>query len=142
MGFLSRKDKDLIIQAIIEAEKKTSGEIRVHVENKAEKDPFLRAEEVFYELGMHNTQERNGVLFYLAVKERKFTILGDEGINNKVPDDFWEGIKNIMTAEFSQERFVSGLTKSITLAGDALAEYFPYRHDDVNELANEVSGDF
>ena len=91
---------------------------------------------------MHNTQERNGVLFYLAVKERKFTILGDEGINNKVPDDFWEGIKNIMTAEFSQERFVSGLTKSITLAGDALAEYFPYRHDDVNELANEVSGDF
>ena len=141
LGFLSHKDKEEITQAIITAEKRTSGEIRVHVEKKGGKDPVLRAEEVFYELGMDNTKERNGVLFYLAAGERKFVILGDEGINNQVPDNFWEEIKRVMTAEFKEGRFASGLSAGIKLAGEALAQYFPYQQGDVNELPNEISGD-
>mgnify|MGYP002408761929 FL=1 len=111
------------------------------MEKKGGKDPVLRSEEVFYELGMDNTKERNGVLFYLAAGERKFVILGDEGINNQVPDNFWEEIKRVMTAEFKEGRFASGLSAGITLAGEALARYFPYQQGDVNELPNEISGD-
>lgn len=139
MKILTCKDKDLIIQAIMAAEKMTSGEVRVHVEKKAGKDPFLRAQEVFQALGMDQTRERNGVLFFLAVAERKFVVLGDEGINNKVPADFWEGIKEVMAAEFKEGRFAEGLTEGIRLAGEALAKYFPYRRDDRNELPDEIS---
>src|SRR5690606_32427549 len=103
------------------------------------KDPFLRAQEVFQALGMDQTRERNGVLFFLAVEERKFVVLGDEGINNKVPADFWEEIKEVMTAEFKESRFAEGLTEGIRLAGEALAKYFPYRRDDRNELSDEIS---
>lgn len=139
MKILTRKDKDRIIQAIMEAEKMTSGELRVHVEKKAGKDPFLRAQEVFHALGMDQTRERNGVLFFLAVEERKFVVLGDEGIDNKAPADFWEEIKEVMAAKFKEGRFAEGLTEGIRLAGEALAKYFPYHHDDIDELPNEIS---
>jgi uncharacterized membrane protein len=139
LKFLTHKDKSRIIQAIMAAEKMTSGELRVHIDKKAGKDPFLRAQEVFAALGMDQTRERNGVLFYLAVEDRRFVILGDEGINSKVPADFWEGIKEAMAAEFREERFTEGLLEGIRRAGEALAQYFPYRHDDRDELPNEIS---
>lgn len=139
MGLLSIKDKERITQAIIEAEQKTSGEIRVHVEKKAGPDPFLRAQTIFCELEMDQTAERNGVLFYLATGERKFVILGDEGINQQVPNDFWEEIKSIMTTEFKAGRLAAGLVKGITMAGEALARHFPYQSGDLNELPNEIS---
>lgn len=137
--FFSVKEKEEIVQAIAQAEKRTSGEIRVHVEAKAGKEPMARAEQVFYRLGMDQTADRNGVLFYLAVKDRKFVILGDQGIDQKTPADFWEGIRDQMAAEFAEGRFVSGVIKGIDLAGQALAEYFPYQNGDVDELTNEVS---
>ena len=142
MGIFNRKDKEVITRAIIAAEEKTSGEIRVHVERKAGPDPFRRAQEVFSELGMDRTSARNGVLFYLAAEERKFVILGDEGINQQVPDDFWETIKLTMTTEFKAGRFVDGLVKGISMAGEALARYFPVQSGDVNELSNEITGDW
>lgn len=139
-GFFNTKEKEEIVQAITEAEKLTSGEIRVHVEAKAGQDPRARAEQVFYKLGMDQTVDRNGVLFYLAVKDRRFVILGDEGIDRKTPADFWEKIKEEMAAEFVEGRFVSGVTKGIALAGQALAQYFPYQKGDINELTDEISG--
>lgn len=139
MKFLTYEDKNRITQAIMAAEKVTSGELRVHVEKKAGKDPFLRAQEVFAALGMDQTRERNGVLFYLAVEDRRFVILGDEGIDNKVPADFWEEIKEVMAAEFKEGRFAAGLIEGIRRAGEALAQHFPYRHDDRDELPNEIS---
>ena len=78
-------------------------------------------------------------MFYLAVEDRRFVILGDEGINNKVPVDFWEEIKEAMAAEFKEGRFAAGLIEGIRRAGEALARHFPYRHDDRDELPNEIS---
>lgn len=137
--FFSAREKEVIVRAIAEAEKKTSGEIRVHVEAKAGKDPLERAKEIFFQLGMDKTKEKNGVLFYLAAGERRFAVLGDEGIDRKVPHDFWEGIKEAMTVEFREGHFVSGLTRGISMAGEALARYFPYQRGDVNELSDEIS---
>jgi len=140
-GLFKNKDKNLIVQAIVEAEKQTSGEIRVHVEARAGKEPMARAAEVFARLGMDKTQDRNGVLFYLAFKDRKFVVLGDEGIDQKTPDDFWEEIKDLMSTEFQAGRFASGLVTGINKAGEALAECFPYQKGDVNELSDEISGE-
>jgi uncharacterized membrane protein len=88
---------------------------------------------------MHKTAERNGVLFYLALKDRKFAIIGDEGINNKVPVDFWDGIKEEMKMHFSDGNFTEGLSKAIDQAGKQLKTHFPYRQDDKNELSDEIS---
>lgn len=139
MGFLTEAEKEAIVRAINRAEIRTSGEIRVHVENRISNDPFDRAEEIFERLKMHHTKERNGVLIYLAVKDRKFIIMGDSGIDRVVPKDFWSKIRDTMAILFHQGQFVEGICTGITLAGKALARYFPCQHDDVNELPNEVS---
>lgn len=88
---------------------------------------------------MHKTGERNGVLFYLAVKDKKFAILGDAGINAVTPDDFWDTIKEEMLELFRENKFSEGLIKGIDLAGEKLKEHFPYQSDDVNELSDEIS---
>lgn len=139
MGLFTRQDKERIAAAIAQAEQKTSGEIRVHIDRRGEEDPVRRAAEVFMELGMDRTKARNGVLFYLALAERQFVILGDEGINDKVPDGFWTEIRDTVLARFKAGQFVEGLTEGIGLAGEALAAYFPYQQDDADELPNEVS---
>jgi uncharacterized membrane protein len=90
---------------------------------------------------MHKTDLRNGVLFFLAVKDRKFAILGDAGINAAVPDNFWDEVKETVLAEFKQERFAEGLEKGILMAGEKLKEFFPYQSDDVNELPDDISFD-
>ena len=93
MEFFSSEQKKQILREIYEAELDTSGEIRVHVENHCKTaDSLTRGIELFHRLHMHNTAQRNGVLFYLAVKDKKFAIVGDEGINNKLPPDFWDTI--------------------------------------------------
>ncbi|HEX2954560.1 MAG TPA: TPM domain-containing protein [Bacillota bacterium] len=139
MAFFTVKDKDAIVKAIEEAEAKTSGEIRVHVEKRAGKEPLHRAQEVFQRLGMHQTKERNGVLIYLVPGERRFAILGDEGIHRAVPDGFWDGIRAVMEAEFRQGHFREGVCQGVRMAGEALATYFPHQKDDKNELTNEIS---
>jgi len=140
MEFFNTEQKKQILKEISQAELDTSGEIRVHIENNCKaNDAFARGIEVFRKLNMHKTSERNGVLFYLALKDRKFAIIGDEGINNKVPEDFWDNIKDEMKKQFSDGNFAEGLSKGIYQAGKQLKIHFPYRHDDKNELSDEIS---
>jgi len=137
--FLSKADEQEIVQAIVEAEKNTSGEIRVHIEEHSEKSPLDRAQEVFFELNMNETQDRNGVLFYICVSDKKFAIIGDKGINDAVESDFWDGTKDTVIANFKEGNFKKGLVEGILKAGQQLKHYFPYQSDDTNELSNEIS---
>jgi len=131
--------KKFIENAIKNAELNTSGEIRVHIESKCKGNVLDRASDVFAMLKMHKTELRNGVLFYLALNDHKFAILGDAGINAIVPDDFWESIKELMAEQFAKNNLTSGLVKGIEMAGNKLKEHFPYQKDDVNELSDEIS---
>ena len=137
--FLSKADEEEIIQAIKTAEKNTSGEIRVHVENSLTKDHFNRALEVFYALNMNLTKLKNGVLIYVAVNDKKFVIYGDEGINNVVATNFWNSTKDVMQAHFKSGKFKEGIVSGILKAGEELQAHFPYQKDDTNELSNEIS---
>ena len=137
--FLSKADEQEIVLAIVEAEKNTSGEIRVHIEEHTEKSPLERAQEVFFELKMDETQDRNGVLFYICVSDKKFAILGDKGINEAVESDFWDCTKDTVIANFKEGNFKKGLVEGILRAGERLKKNFPYQSDDTNELSNEIS---
>ena len=137
--FLSKTEEQEIVQAIVEAEKNTSGEIRVHIEEHTEKSPLERAQEVFFELKMDETQDRNGVLFYVCVSDKKFAILGDKGINEAVESDFWDCTKDTVIANFKEGNFKKGLVEGILRAGERLKKYFPFQSDDTNELSNEIS---
>ena len=137
--FFSNEEQRDIVAAIKEAELNTSGEIRVHIENHCKEEALERAAEVFYDLKMDRTAARNGILFYLAVKDHKFAIIGDEGINKKVEHDFWNDIKDEMIAQFKENRFADGLISGILKCGEKLKTHFPYQSDDVNELSDEIS---
>lgn len=139
INFFTKEEKELIKSAVKEAELNTSGEIRVHIDNHCREDVMDRAAWWFSRLDMHKTEKRNGVLFYLAVKDQKFAILGDGGINAVTPDDFWDKIKDHMAASFSEGNFAAGLREGILMAGEALKEQFPYQEDDVNELSDDIS---
>ena len=119
----------------------TSGEIRVHIETYLTGDVLDRAAWVFKKLGMHKTADRNGVLFYLAVNDKKFAIIGDAGINAKVHAGFWNDISELLKKNFKDGKFTEGLSEGILLAGKHLMIHFPYRKDDVNELPDEISFD-
>lgn len=137
--FLTKQDEQEIVSSIVEAEKNTSGEIRVHIEEHSEKSPLDRAQEVFFELKMNETQDRNGVLFYICVSDKKFAIIGDKGINDLVESDFWDCTKDTVIANFKEGNFKKGLVEGILQAGQRLKHYFPYQSDDTNELSNEIS---
>jgi uncharacterized membrane protein len=137
--FFSSDQKNLIRQAIADAELDTSGEIRVHIERHCKGDVLDRGAYLFEKLAMHKTAKRNGVLFYLATDDKKFAILGDAGINAVTPEDFWDKLKEKMEGEFRDERFAEGLAWGIRTAGAKLKEHFPYQDDDVNELPDEIS---
>jgi uncharacterized membrane protein len=139
--FFSQEDKKLIEKAILEAENNTSGEIRVHVETSFKGDVLDRAATVFALLNMHKTKLRNGVLIYLAFKNRQFAVLGDAGINRVVPEDFWNTTKSIMEAHFKNSEFARGLIEGITMAGEQMKKHFPHQQDDRNELSNKMTFD-
>ncbi len=139
VNFFSREEKAIIKSAIQEAELNTSGEIRVHIENRCKEDVMDRAAWWFAKLEMHKTDLRNGVLFYLAIKDRKFAILGDAGINAVTPEDFWDKIKGKMLAHFTEGQFTEGLREGILMAGEQLKVNFPHQKDDVNELSDDIS---
>ena len=130
-----------VVAAIETAELNTSGEVRVHLDDNCKGEVLDRAAYVFEKLEMHKTEQRNGVLFYLAVQDKKFAILGDAGINQKVPDNFWEEIKSEVISNFKNGDFAGGLSSGIVKAGEQLKAHFPYQEDDVNELDNEISFD-
>lgn len=135
----SSEQQKAIVNAIKEAEKITSGEIQVHIEKHCKADVLDRAADVFATLKMHTTAQRNGVLFYIAVKDHKFAILGDAGINSVVPHNFWEDIKEMMEGHFRKGEFTEGLCNGIQLAGKQLKQHFPYHKDDKNELSDDIS---
>lgn len=137
--FLTSEEEHEIVQAIGKAEKNTSGEIRVHIEKETSIAAIDRAVEVFQLLNMENTQQRNGVIIYVAVKSKQFAIYGDKGINEKVQDDFWNSTKDVMASYFQNGNFKQGLIDGILKAGEQLKTHFPYQENDTNELSNEIS---
>jgi uncharacterized membrane protein len=135
----SKEDRKRLMEAIRQAEKNTSGEIRVHLDNKCPEELMDRAAFIFEELKMHKTKLRNGVLFYLAIEDHLFAILGDVGINQKVFNGFWDEIKREMLVLLKSNDPVGALEKGILMAGEQLKAHFPYQSDDVNELSDEIS---
>ena len=138
-GYFSDDDLNALSEAISQAEMRTSGELRVHVEKRCKEDVMDRAAFVFEKLKMHLTEQRSGVLFYLSIKDRKFAILGDAGINAKIEAGFWDQIKDRMMEKFRQERPVEGLKVGIAMAGEKLKDLFPIADQHLDELSNEVS---
>lgn len=139
--FFTREQQEAIVRSIGEAEHATSGEIRVHIETSCKADVLDEAAWLFRKLGMHRTADRNGVLIYLALKERRFAIIGDTGINAMVPPGFWDIIRDHMNQRFSEELFTEGLTEGIIMTGEQLKEHFPYTRNDINELSDTISFD-
>ena len=140
MPFLSSDDELAIVQAIQEAEKKTSGEVRVHIEKKCpKKDPIKRAISLFQKLRMHKTDLRNGVIVYVATEDHLLAIWGDEGIHAKVGQEFWENTLITLQKDFKTNQIKNGLTKALLDIGEKLQQHFPYQKDDKNELDDSIS---
>ena len=137
--FLTKEEEQEIVEAIRMAEKETSGEIRIHLEKTTSIAHYDRALEVFHILKMDQTELKNGVLIYLAIKDKKFVICGDKGINELVSADFWVSTQEAMATQFKTGNFKQGLIDGITKAGEQLQKYFPYQEGDTNELSNEIS---
>ena len=137
--FLSSAEEQDIIEAIRDAEKNTSGEIRIHIEHTSKIDAFDRATEVFHYLKMDETKLQNGVLIYVAVEDKTFVIYGDKGINDVVSNDFWDSTKDVIQSYFKTGDFKQGLIEGVLKAGKALKTYFPVEDNDINELSNEIS---
>ncbi len=137
--FLTPEQRQQIVAAIAQAELNTSGEIRVHLVARCKRDPMDAARACFEKLGMTATEKHNGVLFFLAYRSHTFTVLGDKGINDVVPENFWQEVVDLMSAQFREERFTEGLCEGILRAGEIMKAHFPYEADDRNELSNEIS---
>lgn len=138
-NFFTAEQQEDIRQAVADAELNTSGEIRVHIEKKCIGETLDCAAYIFKKLGMHKTGKRNGVLIYLSIENRTFAIIGDSGINEVVPENFWESTKQLMINQFREGRFAEGLIEGITQAGQQLKKHFPYQTSDVNELPDDLS---
>ncbi|TYQ00146.1 TLP18.3/Psb32/MOLO-1 phosphatase superfamily protein [Tenacibaculum adriaticum] len=137
--FLSIEEEQEIVLAIRQAERNTSGEIRVHIEKSSQISHYNRALEVFRMLKMFNTKQQNAVLIYVAVEDHKFVIYGDKGIDAVVPKDFWDSTKDIMQKQFKKGNFKQGIIEGVLKTGEELKVHFPWNQDDSNELSNEVS---
>jgi uncharacterized membrane protein len=138
-NFLTEAQKKQIIDAIGKAEKGTNGEIRVHIERRCNEDVLDHAAFIFEKLEMHKTAERSGVLFYVSFEDHKLAILGDAGINAKVPSNFWDKIKDHLIFEFKNGNYATGLSEAILMAGEQLTAHFPKTENNPNELSNEIS---
>lgn len=137
--FLSKVDHDRIVQAIREAERNTSGEIRVFVQRgKLKADPLIAAQRKFHRLGMHNTHERNAVLIFVVPRAHKFAVVGDKAIHKKSGDEFWQGIVERMRKHFQNERFSDAMIEAVNEIGNVLAREFPKPPQDTNELPDDL----
>ena len=136
---LNREEDRRVVEAIKQAERNTSGEMKVHIENRCKGNVEERSLVVFNKLKLNETKLRNGVLIYLAVRDHKFAILGDEGINNVVGQGFWNDVKDLMLSHFKENRFAEGLEQGIQRCGEKLKTYFPYQSDDINEIPDDIS---
>lgn len=136
---VSQDQQAEIIKAIKQAELHTSGEIRVHIESHCEGHPIERSKVLFFQLGMNQTDLQNGVLVYLAIKDRKYAIIGDKGIDARVNPEFWETIRDEMRPYLAKNEIGAGLAWGVHRIGEVLTQYFPYQKDDINELTDELS---
>lgn len=138
MGLFTELEQEQIANAIADAEKLTSGEIRIAIDKHCEGNAFEKATAYFSKLGMDQTSRHNGVLIYLAHADHKFAVIGDRGIDSKVPEDFWETTNIAMKAHFSAGNLAQGIIAGIVLTGEKLAQFFPAENDDINELPNDI----
>ena len=136
---LSSIDEARLIEAIQSAESKTSGEVRVHIEETCDGDAVEECKKLFEKLNMHQTKDRNGILFFLAIKSKSFAVWGDEGIHKNVSDEFWESITACAISNFKQHDLITGLEKAVEMCGEKLQLYFPLEHNDKDELTNDIS---
>ena len=136
---LNREEDQRVVEAIRQAERNTSGEIKVHIENRCKGNVEQRSLFIFDKLKLNETQRRNGVLIYLAIKDHKFAILGDKGINDMVEDGFWNDVKDLMLNQFKEGHFAEGLEQGIMRCGEKLKAFFPYQSDDINEIPDDIS---
>jgi uncharacterized membrane protein len=139
--FLQGLRHDDIVQAVRNAERKTSGEIRVFISRKSAVDPVEAAQEAFQKLGMEKTADRNAVLIYVAPRSHKFAVIGDAGVHARCGDSFWTGMTAEMSTHFKRGEFTRGILLGVKKAGDLLAEHFPRRPGDKNELSDQIAGD-
>lgn len=139
--FFSSEEEQRIIETIRRVEQQTSGEVRVHLSADAGDDIMRAAQETFARLDMQKTEERNGVLFFLAPRQHQFAIIGDEGIDRRVPPHFWEDVRDLAQGHFRQGDFAAGVCAALDRIGEKLKAFFPYRSDDRNELPDELSYD-
>ena len=138
-NFFTENQQATIVDAIKRAELKTSGEIRLHLEGRCKGNPVDRANVLFESLGMHNTELRNGILFYMAVESKDFAVVGDKGIHEKVGSGFWDAVKDKAIDHFKKGMFAEGLEEAILECGQQLKNYFPIESDDQNELNDEIT---
>ena len=138
--FFSKEENEMIVKSILDAEKQTSGEVRVFVESKCRfMDALDRAVEIFAELKMQNTAQRNAVLVYVAIKDRQLAVYGDAGIHQKTGDEYWKAAVSNMLSHFNKENYADGIANCVTMIGKALQQHFPYDKDlDKNELPDEI----
>jgi uncharacterized membrane protein len=138
--FFSKEENEIIVQSIRDAEKQTSGEIRIFVESKCRFiDPLDRAYEIFIQLKMNETEHRNGVLFYVALKDKQLAIFADKGIHEAVGEQFWKDVVTHILVFFNKENYATGIKECIQKIGEALKNYFPYDNNtDKNELPDEI----
>jgi uncharacterized membrane protein len=137
--FLSKLEHDRIVQAIRDAESRTSGEIRVYFQRgKLKADPLIKAQKKFYQLGMHKTQERNAVLIFVAPRTHKFAVVGDKAIHEKCGDEFWQRIIERMRIHLRNEKFSDALVEAITEIGQVLGAHFPRNSKSANELPDQI----
>jgi len=136
----SAEEKALVEAAIAAAEHRTSGEVRVFVESKCRfMDAIDRAQELFSELGMHQTQQRNAVLVYVAVIDRQLAVYGDQGVHEKVGDTFWNDSVKTMLSHFNRDNYAQGIATVVQEIGEELREHFPYdAANDRNELPDDI----
>jgi len=139
--FLTDKEEERIVEAIQKAENKTSGEIRIHIEEHCEKEPLVRAARIFHELGMDHTNLQNGVLIYIASEDKRAAVYAGKGIHKQVEEGFWNDVLKILIDHFKNQAFVEGIEQAIRKVGDKLVELFPHQRGDVNELSDEISYD-
>ncbi|MES2006135.1 MAG: TPM domain-containing protein [Bacteroidota bacterium] len=138
--FFSESEKQLIVEAVQKAEQRTSGEVRIYVESHCRLvNPVMRAKEVFHALKVYETAARNGVLVYVAMKDRQLAVYGDEGIHAKVGHAFWNAEVAKMLSHFNKSDYASGIAEMILAIGEALATHFPYNGEtDINELPDDI----
>lgn len=139
IDFFTKDEGNQIIAAIRRAELNSSGEIRVHLEAKCRGEIVHAAKKTFKRLKMQDTKDKNGVLFFIAPERKEFAVIGDEGINEVVPENFWDDVRDILQKNFKQAQFVEGIAKGVERVGEKLKAYFPYQEDDENELPDEIS---